>query len=118
MTAKKKKRNPFIAGLLSLLFTGLGQIYNGKGGLGLAFFLISIALLFLWGVLGWPHHFIGLVAYAIVDIVFWLFITVHAFIQARRMRETELKKYQKTAVYAFFIILSLGLRFSFRQRDG
>lgn len=108
MTAKKKKRNPFLAGLLSLLFTGLGQVYNGKAGLGIAFFLISGALFLLWGVLGWPHHFIGLVAYAIVGIVLWLFIAVHAFIQARRMRETELKRYQKTAVYAFFIIISLG----------
>jgi signal peptidase I len=59
-------------------------------------------------VLGWPHHFIGLVAYAIVDILLWLFIAVHAFIQARRMGETELKRYQKTAVYAFFILLSFS----------
>lgn len=108
MTAKKKKRNPFLAGLLSLLFTGLGQVYNGKAGLGIAFFLISGALFLLWVVLGLPHHFIGLVAYAIIGIVLWLFIAVHAFIQARRMRETELKRYQKTAVYAFFIIISLG----------
>jgi signal peptidase I len=108
MTAKKKKRNPFLAGLLSLLFTGLGQVYNGKAGLGIAFFLISGALFLLWGVLGGPHHFIGLVAYAIAGIVLWLFIAIHAFIQARRMRETELKRYQKTAVYAFFIIISLG----------
>ena len=108
MTAEKKKRNPFIAGLLSLLFTGLGQVYNGRAGLGIIFFIISGALFLLWGVLGWPHHFMGLVAYAIVDIALWLFIAVHAFIQARRMGETELKRYQKTAVYAFFIIISLG----------
>jgi signal peptidase I len=108
MTAKKKKRNPFLAGLLSLLFTGLGQVYNGKAGLGIVFFLISGALFLLGGVLGWPRHFIGLVTFVIVDIALWLFIAVHAFIQARRMGETELKRYQKTAVYAFFIIISLG----------
>lgn len=108
MTAKKKKRNPFLAALLSLLFTGLGQVYNGKAGLGIVFFLISGALFLLWGVLGWPHHFTGLVAYAVAGTVLWLFIAVHAFIQARRMGETELKRYQKTAVYAFFIIISLG----------
>ena len=111
MTAKMKKRNPFVAGLLSLLFTGLGQVYNGKAGLGIAFFLISGALFLLWGVLGWPHYFIGLVAYAIVVIVLWLFIAVHAFIQARRLRETELKRYQKATVYAIFIIISLGSTF-------
>jgi signal peptidase I len=111
MTATKKRRNPFLAGLLSLLFTGLGQVYNGKAGLGIVFFLISAAPLILWGVLGWALHFMGLVALFIVSIVLWLLIAVHAFIQARRMGETELKRYQRTAVYAFFIIISLGSTF-------
>ncbi|MDH4273059.1 MAG: signal peptidase I, partial [Candidatus Aminicenantes bacterium] len=96
---------------LSLLFSGLGQVYNGKAGLGIVFFLISAAPLLLWGVLGWSRHFLGLVALFIVGIVLWLFIAVHAFLQARRTRETELKRYQKTAVYAFFIIISLGSTF-------
>jgi len=109
MTAEKKTRNPFIAALLSLPVPGLGQIYNGRGALGLVFFLISIALPFLWGVSGWPRHFTGLVAFAIAATVFWLFIIVHAFIQARRIRETELKKYQTPGVYAPLILLSLSL---------
>lgn len=109
MTALKRTRNPFIAGLLSLFASGLGQIYNGAGALGLVFLFIIVALPFLWAVLGWPHRFIGLAALAIVTIVFWLFVTVHAFFQARRIRETELKKYQKLGVYAFFVILSIGL---------
>jgi signal peptidase I len=116
VTAEKKTRNPFIAALLSLLASGLGQIYNGKGALGLVFFLISIALPFLWGVSGWPRHFTGLVAFVIADIVFWLFIIVYAFIQARRIRETKLKKYQTPGVYAFFIILSLSLMIFFPAR--
>jgi signal peptidase I len=109
MTAEKRTRNPFIAALLSLLAPGLGQIYNGKGALGLAFFIICIALPFLWAVSGWPRHFIGLVTLAIATIAFWLFSIVHAFAQARRIKETGLKKYQTPPVYAFFIILSLGL---------
>ncbi len=109
MTDAKRTRNPFIAALLSLFASGLGQIYNGTGALGLVFLLISIALPFLWAVLSWPRRFIGLVALVIVTTVFWLFVIVHAFIQARRIRETELKKYQKLGVYAFFVILSIGL---------
>jgi len=108
MTASKKMRNPFIAALLSLLAPGLGQIYNGKGTLGIVFFVLSAALPFLWGLAGWPRHFSGLVALVLAAGVFWLFVIVHAFIQARRIRETELKKYQTTAVYAFLIILSIG----------
>jgi signal peptidase I len=111
MTAVKKTRNPFIAALLSLFASGLGQIYNGTGALGLVLFLISIALSFLWAVPGWLHHFIGLAALVIVMTVFRLSVIVHAFIQARRIRENELKKYQKLSVYAFFIIISIGLNF-------
>jgi signal peptidase I len=109
MTAVKKTRNPFIAAFLSLFASGLGQIYNGAGALGLIFLLISIALPLLWAVSGWPRHFIGLATLAIGTTVFWLFVIVHAFIQARRIRETELKKYQRPAIYAFFVILSVGL---------
>jgi signal peptidase I len=109
MTAVKKTRNPFIAALLSFFASGLGQIYNGTGALGLAFLLISIALPFLWALLGWPRHFIGLAALGIVTTVFWLVVIVHAFFQARRIREAELKKYQKLSVYALFVILSIGL---------
>lgn len=109
MTAVKRTRNPFIAALLSLLAPGLGQIYNGRGALGLVFLLIFAALPFLWGLTGWPRHYFGLVALAIVTIGLWLFTIVHASIQARRIGEAELKKYQKLGVYAFFVVLSIGL---------
>jgi signal peptidase I len=111
MDATKKKRNPFVAGLLSLIFTGLGQVYNGKAALGIAFVLISAALTILCGLLGWAQRFIGLVAYVIAAIILWLFIAVHAFLQARRIGETELKRYQRAPVYAFLIILSLASTF-------
>jgi signal peptidase I len=111
MTGEKRPRNPIIAALLSLLAPGLGQIYNGKGALGLAFVIISIVLRFLGTLSGWPRSFMGLVAVAAAATVFWLFTVVRAFVQARGIRETGLKKYQATAVYAFFIILSLGSLF-------
>ena len=111
MAAEMKRRIPFLAAVLSFLAPGLGQIYNGKGALGLIFFLVSLALPICGLVLGWPRRFIGLVALALVAIVFWLFTVIHAFFQAHRIKQIELKKYQKTAVYTFFIILSLGLTF-------
>jgi len=109
MTTEKRTRNPFIAALLSLLAPGLGQIYNGRGASGLVFLLIFVALPFLWGLTGWPRYFFGFVALVIVTIGFWLFTIIHAFIQARRIREIGLKKYQTAVVYALMIILFLGL---------
>ncbi len=38
------KRSPFLAGLLSILFPGLGQIYAGKRVLGAAFMLAFIII--------------------------------------------------------------------------
>jgi hypothetical protein len=37
-------RNPWLAGLLSLLFPGLGQVYIGKRALGAAFMLAFIII--------------------------------------------------------------------------
>ena len=109
MTTEKRRRNPSLAALLSLLVPGLGQIYNGQGGLGLVFFLISIGLPILGGVFGWPRRFVGLVALGLVALVFMLFVIIHAFVLARRDKETKPKKYQRIAVYAFLILLSCGL---------
>ena len=36
------KRNPFIAGVLSLLVPGLGQIYTGEGNKGAAVIVVAI----------------------------------------------------------------------------
>jgi signal peptidase I len=108
VTTEKRTGNPFIAALLSLIVPGLGQIHNGRGAQGLGFILLSVALPLLWGASGWPRRFSGLVAFVLAEIVFWLFVVVHAFIQARRTGETERKKYQTATVYAFLVILCLG----------
>ncbi|HEY82409.1 MAG TPA: hypothetical protein G4O01_03865 [Dehalococcoidia bacterium] len=38
------KRNPWLAGSLSMLFPGLGQVYAGKRALGAAFMLAFIII--------------------------------------------------------------------------
>jgi len=53
-------RDPFIAGLLSLLVPGLGQIYNGRIIIGLIWLIVTGAC---WigsaGTLGWIVHIIS-----------------------------------------------------------
>ena len=53
-------RDPLIAGLLSLLVPGLGQIYNGQILLGLLWLVLTS---FSWigsaGTLGWIVHIIA-----------------------------------------------------------
>ena len=53
-------RDPFIAGILSLIVPGLGQIYNGRILAGIIWLLLA---LFFWGwtggLLGWVFHIIS-----------------------------------------------------------
>lgn len=53
-------RQPYIAGILSLLLPGLGQIYNGRVLIGIVWLVVTG---FSWigsiGTLGWVVHFIA-----------------------------------------------------------
>ena len=53
-------RDPFIAGILSLIVPGLGQIYNGRILAGILWLFLA---LFFWGwtggLLGWVFHLIS-----------------------------------------------------------
>lgn len=53
-------RDPFIAGLLSLLVPGLGQIYNGRILVGILWLLLTgVSWIGSAGTLGWIVHIIS-----------------------------------------------------------
>ena len=53
-------RDPFIAGLLSLLVPGLGQIYNGQIIMGLIWLVLTgVSWIGSAGLLGWVVHIIA-----------------------------------------------------------
>jgi len=53
-------RDPFLAGILSLIVPGLGQFYNGRVLAGIVWLLLAI---FVWGwtfgLFGWVFHLIS-----------------------------------------------------------
>jgi TM2 domain-containing membrane protein YozV len=55
-------RDPLIAGLLSLILPGLGQLYNGRILAGILWFIFAVIL---WpasgGLLGWIPHLVAAV---------------------------------------------------------
>lgn len=55
-------RDPFIAGLLSFVVPGLGQLYNGRILAGILWFVFAVVL---WpasgGLLGWIPHLVAAV---------------------------------------------------------
>ncbi len=70
-----KKKDEGIAAILSFLFTGLGQIYNGEIGKGLAFivigFFIALTALLLIGFLLYP--------------IFWIYNIYDAYSTAKKI---------------------------------
>ena len=53
-------RDPFIAGLLSLLIPGLGQLYNGRILAGILWLLLTgVSWIGSAGTLGWIIHIIA-----------------------------------------------------------
>jgi TM2 domain-containing membrane protein YozV len=53
-------RDPFIAGLLSFLIPGLGQIYNGQVLWGVVWLLLTgVSWIGSAGMLGWVTHLIA-----------------------------------------------------------
>lgn len=55
-------RNPLLAGILSLILPGLGQLYNGRVLAGFLWFIFAVIL---WpasgGLLGWIPHLVSAV---------------------------------------------------------
>lgn len=66
-------KNPGIAAVLSFLFTGLGQIYNGQIGKGIAFIVVGFVCLVLVIVL------IGILLYPL----FWIYNIYDAYTSAK-----------------------------------
>jgi len=96
-----KKRNPFIALLLSLI-PGLGQIYNGQLTKGLIFFLFDLFIPIFFGLTGVLLTFRGLVIMLVVSIMFILYAMMDGFIVAKKLKQYELKKYNNWLSYYLY----------------
>ncbi len=76
-----QRKNEGLAAVLSFLFTGLGQIYNGQIGKGLAFIVpgivFAVTILFLVGLILYP--------------VFWIYNIYDAYNTAKKINAGEIK---------------------------
>lgn len=73
------RRSPVIAAILSLLIVGLGQIYNGQFGKGIAYFFIAI----LCGVS------ISILIGILLAPIWWLIGIIDAYTSAQRINAGE-----------------------------
>jgi signal peptidase I len=102
-----KKRNPFIAALLSLITPGLGQVYNGQLLKGLAFYLGNLILTFLYRTTGLAYQLLGLISIATVALIYCIIIIGDAGWTAYRTKDFVLKPYNRGYLYFLIILLTL-----------
>jgi len=76
---REEVKNPGIAAVLSVLYVGLGQIYNGEVGKGIGFIIIGIILIVSMFIL------IGFILYPI----FWIFNVYDAYTTAKKINLNE-----------------------------
>ena len=76
-----EKKNSGLAAVLSFLFVGLGQIYNGQIGKGILFIIIGVVLIFSMILL------IGFILYPI----FWILNIYDAYETAKKINAGKIK---------------------------
>lgn len=78
-------KSPLLAALLSALFCGLGQVYNGRMLRGVVLFALMTILWVIGSVLGFLTFGLGMVPFAIVAGALWLFGIVDAYLGSRKV---------------------------------
>jgi signal peptidase I len=110
----KKRRRWWLAGFLSFMLPGLGQVYNGQETKGLLYYVA----LSVWGgifmslfyYLKKPPLTSGHIALicilALVSVIFWLYILFEAIRSAKRIsNDYVLKKYNRWYIYIIVIVI-------------
>lgn len=104
-----KKRNPWIAGLLSLFFPGLGHIYAGEARRGVLLVGGVYLAILLLGAAGILARFWGFAAAFFLLLALWAGALVDAVLLARARRDYALKRYNHWAVYGACAFLLLAI---------
>ena len=120
--AVRKRRRWWLAGLLSFLVPGLGQVYNGQETKGLLFYVILsvsggfliILIHFLLKPPGRPFLFwIIFLAVIFISIALWLFIIFEAILSAKKISgDYILKGYNRWYIYLIIILVIRLVDFS------
>ncbi len=105
-TSTTNPRNAFIASLLSLIFPGLGQIYNGQPKKGAIFFTLILLLPILFGSSGMTATFTGFVLVNGILIALRVFIIIDAILNARKQKQYVLKQYNK---WYFLLLIAIAM---------
>ena len=102
-----KPRKPWLAGLLSLLATGVGQVYNGQWKKGVGFLLAE--LVFSLAMIPFFKDFTSMLILLAFLLGFNLFVAGEAYATARGLREFVPGRSNRWWIYAAFLAGGLAL---------
>lgn len=101
-----KPRKPWLAGLLSLAATGVGQVYNGQWKKGVGFFaaewLVAMSMIGFW------KDFAAMLLCVSILLGYNLFVAGEAYATARKLSEYRPQPCNRWWVYALCLLVSIG----------
>lgn len=105
-TIKTNPRKSFIAFLFSLLFPGLGQIYNGQPRKAIVFFGLLLLIPLLFGTTRWTTFFYGFCSLYAVDIALRIYIIIDGIKCAKKQHSYTLKPYN---TWYYYLLIAIGI---------
>lgn len=103
-----KNRNPLLAFVLSFFVTGLGQIYNGQLKRGILLLILIIPIHLLLGFIG-VGSFYGFALILSVLMLYKLYVSFDAYINAKKLNPYELRRINKLWIYVLFGLFSYAV---------
>jgi signal peptidase I len=106
-----KKRNKYLAFLLSLITPGLGHLYIGQLKSATLIPIIYILITFILITLSIASTFSGLVVFISFVIVFYITIAIISFKKSRNLTDYTLKNFNKIIIYLLWPLMFFGADF-------
>ena len=114
-----KKRNIYLAAILSLLQPGIGHVYVGRAKQGFILIAAAYSIMLLLGLSGILSTFYGILLLAIFGVTFYISVIAHSVRLAKNSKEYNLKPYNKWYWYILLVIIfSILSELFFSQRIG
>jgi signal peptidase I len=110
MSLISKKRNPWLAAVMSFVLPGFGQLYNGEVNKAIWTFACFSFIVIPWGALVAVYMPDSWLVFLLIDatigaIAIWLWATIDAWRKAKTLAHYELKSWQQSGVYLATIVV-------------
>ena len=104
-----KRRNSLLAAILSVIASGLGQMYNGQLLKALLFAPVSFIITTFFALSGLMNSFKGFALFCVVGFLWWLYAVFDALYVSKIRHEILLQKFNKTFFYILFFSVCMTL---------